>query len=59
LAKSLYALKDKRARHQWLRPIILTTWKAKIKRIEVRGQPWQIVHEKKVWWSGSSDRVSA
>jgi hypothetical protein len=31
------------ARHQWLTPVILTTWEAKIRRIMVWGQPRQIV----------------
>jgi hypothetical protein len=31
------------ARHQWLMPIILATWEAEIERIEVPGQPGQIV----------------
>jgi hypothetical protein len=47
----------------WLRPIIPSTQEAEIRRIEVRSQPGQIVHEtlskkkkpirKKGWWSGS------
>jgi hypothetical protein len=31
------------ARHQWLTPVILATWKAEVKRIPVVGQPRQIV----------------
>jgi hypothetical protein len=34
-----------RAGCQWLTPVILTTWEAKIKKIKVRGQPGQIVHK--------------
>jgi hypothetical protein len=30
---------------QWLTPVILTTWESEIAKIEVRGQPEQIVHE--------------
>jgi hypothetical protein len=42
------------ARHQWLTPVILATQEAEIRRIEVRSQPGQIVHEtlsrkKKKW----------
>jgi hypothetical protein len=33
------------ARHQWLMPVILSTQKAEIKRIVVRGQPMQTVHK--------------
>jgi hypothetical protein len=29
----------------WLVPVILASWEADIRRIEVRGQPRQIVHE--------------
>jgi hypothetical protein len=29
----------------WLKPIILAFWEAEIGRIEVSGQPWQIVCE--------------
>jgi hypothetical protein len=44
-----------------LMPIILATQEAEIRRIVVRSQPWQIVHEilsgknhhKKGWQSGS------
>jgi hypothetical protein len=32
------------ARCWWLIPIIVATWEAEIERIEVRGQPRQIVH---------------
>jgi hypothetical protein len=31
--------------HRWLTPAILATQEAEIKRIEVRSQPGQIVHE--------------
>jgi hypothetical protein len=34
-----------RVKHQWLTPIILTTWEAKIERIAVQGQPGQIIHK--------------
>jgi hypothetical protein len=30
-------------RHRWLMSIILATWEAEIRRLEVRGQPGQIV----------------
>jgi hypothetical protein len=33
------------ARYQWLTPAILATQEAEIRRIKVRTQPWQIVHE--------------
>jgi hypothetical protein len=33
------------ARHRWLTPVILATWKAEMGRMEVRGQPGQIVLE--------------
>jgi hypothetical protein len=29
----------------WLTPVILATQEAEIRRIAVRSQPWQIVHE--------------
>jgi hypothetical protein len=54
-----------RARYWWLTPIIRATQEAKIMRIEVQGQPRQVVHEalsqkypsqKKGWWSGSRSR---
>jgi hypothetical protein len=32
-------------RYQWLTPVILATQEAEIKRIAVRSQPEQIVHE--------------
>jgi hypothetical protein len=49
------------AGRQWLRPVILTTQKAEIRRIMVQSQRGQIVREtlsqktitKKGWWSGS------
>jgi hypothetical protein len=31
--------------HQWLMPVILTTWEAKIGRITVWSQPRQIIHD--------------
>jgi hypothetical protein len=31
--------------HWWLRHVILATWEAEIRRIEVRGHPGKIVHE--------------
>jgi hypothetical protein len=37
--------KKKPARHWWLTPIILATQEAEIRRIAVRTQPGQIVHE--------------
>jgi hypothetical protein len=39
-------------------PVILATWEAEIRRIVIRNQPWQVVHEttKKGWWSGSRCR---
>jgi hypothetical protein len=33
------------AQHWWLMPVILVTQEAKIRRILVRSQPTQIVHE--------------
>jgi hypothetical protein len=33
------------AGHQWLMPIILVTQEAKIRRLEVRSHPGQIVHK--------------
>jgi hypothetical protein len=36
---------SKLARHKWLMPIILVTWKAEIRRITVQGQPRQLVFE--------------
>jgi hypothetical protein len=51
---------------RWLRPVILATQKAEIRRIMVQSQPRQIVHEtlsqkkkphhKKGWWSGPQCR---
>jgi hypothetical protein len=35
----------KKARHQWLKPVILATWEAEIRMITVRGQPELKVHE--------------
>jgi hypothetical protein len=37
--------KKKKARCQWLLPVILATQKAEIRRIVVRSQPGQIVHQ--------------
>jgi hypothetical protein len=33
------------AGHQWLTPVILATWEAKIRSIEVQSQLGQVVHE--------------
>jgi hypothetical protein len=33
------------AMHQWLVPIVLTTWEVEIRRIEVQSQLRQIVHK--------------
>jgi hypothetical protein len=33
------------AGHQWLTLVILATWEAKMERINVQGQPGQIVHK--------------
>jgi hypothetical protein len=41
--------KKKIARHQWLSPIILATLEAEIRRIMVRSQARQIVHETLSW----------
>jgi hypothetical protein len=38
-------LKKNAAGHQWFAPIVLATQEAEIRRIEVRSQPGQIVHE--------------
>jgi hypothetical protein len=55
-----------RARHWWLKPIILAIQEAEIRRIMVQSQPRQIVPEtlsisqkpitEKAWWSGSRCR---
>jgi hypothetical protein len=37
-------MKEK-AERWWLKHVILATQEAEIRRIEVRNQPWQIVHE--------------
>jgi hypothetical protein len=44
ICNKLSGLKFKNfARHQWLTPVILVTWKAEIRRNKVQGQPGQIV----------------
>jgi hypothetical protein len=44
--KDLYILNKKRARrHQWLKPVILATQEAEIRRITIGSQPRQIVHK--------------
>jgi hypothetical protein len=35
--------KDKQAGHRWLKPVILATQEAEIRRIMILGQPSQIV----------------
>jgi hypothetical protein len=40
-----YCKKIKRASQSWLTPAILATWEVEIKRMDVQGQPGQIVHE--------------
>jgi hypothetical protein len=40
-----FALRNWKAKYQYLTPVIPATWEAKIRRIEVRDQPWQIVHK--------------
>jgi hypothetical protein len=35
-------LKTMRANHQWFTPVMLATWKDKIRKIKVQGQPRQI-----------------
>jgi hypothetical protein len=55
------------ARYQWLTPIILATWEAGIRRIEIWGQPrkiFMILHlqtnqSKMDWKCGSSSRAPA
>jgi hypothetical protein len=37
--------RTRRARHQWLIPIILATWEAELGRIKVQGQLGQILQE--------------
>jgi hypothetical protein len=37
--------KQTRAWHRWLTPVILATWEAKIRTIEIQGQPRKIVQE--------------
>jgi hypothetical protein len=37
--------KDMPGQTEWLTPEILATWEAEIRRIAVRGQPRQTVHE--------------
>jgi hypothetical protein len=32
------------ARHRWLTPMILATWKAEIRRLEFGSQPWAYSH---------------
>jgi hypothetical protein len=41
----LKSSKETQAGCQWLKPVILTTQEAEIRRIIVRSQPRQIVHE--------------
>jgi hypothetical protein len=38
--KSLFELKKKETRYQWLTPVILATQEAEIRRILARSQPW-------------------
>jgi hypothetical protein len=33
------------ARHQWLMPVILATWEAKIRKMAIQSQPRQIVQK--------------
>jgi hypothetical protein len=40
------AIKERKvSRYQWLMPVVLTTWEAEIRKIEVQDQPGQIAHK--------------
>jgi hypothetical protein len=58
--------KTKQTRHQWLVPVILATWGAEMRRIEIQGQPGQFERphfqnnqNKMDWRHGSRGRVPA